>query len=65
MARDFIPVDRRQSLLMPPSLAEWLPDDHLVWTVLGAVGVMDLSRFNESYRLGGAGRPPYDPQMLA
>ena len=64
MARDFIPVDRGQLLLMPPSLVEWLPDDHLVWTVLGAVEVMDLSRFNESYRLGGAGRPPYDPQML-
>jgi transposase len=64
MARDFIPVDRGQLLLMPPSLNEWLPEDHLVWTVLGAVDVMDLSRFNESYRLGGAGRPPYDPQML-
>jgi transposase len=64
MARDFIPVDRGQLLLMPPSLLEWLPEDHLVWTVLGAVEVMDLSRFKESYRLGGAGRPAYDPQML-
>lgn len=64
MARDFIPVDRGQLLLMPPSLNEWLPEDHLVWTVLGAVDQMDLSRFNESYRLGAAGRPPYDPQML-
>jgi transposase len=64
MARDFVPVDRGQLLLMPPSLVEWLPEDHLVWTVLGAVEQMDLSRFNESYRLGGAGRAPYDPQML-
>jgi transposase len=64
MAREFIPVDRGQLLLMPPSLNEWLPEDHLVWTVLGAVEVMDLSRFNESYRLGGVGRAPYDPQML-
>ena len=64
MARDFIPVDRGQLLLMPPSLNEWLPEDHLVWTVLGAVEVMDLSRFNDSYRLGGVGRAPYDPQML-
>ena len=65
MARDFLAVDRSQLLLMPPSLTEWLPEDHLVWTVLGAVDQMDLSRFNESYRLGAAGRPPYDPQMLA
>ena len=49
---------------MPPSLVEWLPEDHLVWTVLGAVEAMDLDRFSESYRLGGAGRPAYDPAMM-
>src|ERR1022692_2747433 len=64
MARDFVAVDRGQLLLMPPSLTEWLPEDHLVWTVLGAVEVMDLSRVNEAYRLGGAGRPAYDPAVM-
>ena len=64
MARDFVSCDREQLLLMPPSLAEWLPEDHLVWTVLGAVEQMDLDRFAEAYRLGGAGRAPYDPAML-
>jgi len=49
---------------MPPSLTEWLPEDHLVWTVLGAVEAMDLSRFSEHYRLGAAGRAPYDPSMM-
>ncbi len=49
---------------MPPSLTEWLPEDHLVWTVLGAVDAMDLDRFNEAYRLGGAGRAAYDPAMI-
>jgi transposase len=49
---------------MPPSLLEWLPEDHLVWTVLGAVDQMDLGRFREGYRLGGSGRAPYDPAML-
>ena len=52
-------------LLMPPSLSEWLPEDHLVWTVLGAVEQMDLDRFRETYRLGAAGRAPYDPAMMA
>ena len=47
--------ERGQMLLMPPSLMEWLPEDHLVWTVLGAVEQMDLDRFNEAYRLGGGG----------
>ncbi len=64
MARDFVSCDRGQLLLMPPSLVEWLPEDHLVWTVLGAVEVMDLSRFNEAYRLGAAGRAAYDPAMM-
>jgi hypothetical protein len=65
MANHFIGCERGQLLLMPPSLTEWLPDDHLVWTVLGAVGEMDLARFYAVYRLGGAGRPGYDPAMLA
>jgi transposase len=64
MARDFVSCERGQLLLMPPSLVEWLPEDHLVWTVLGAVDQMDLERFREWYRLGAAGRAPYDPAML-
>jgi transposase len=64
MALEFVSCDRGQLLLMPPSLGDWLPDDHLVWTVLGAVDQMDLSRFVERYRLGAAGRAPYDPAML-
>jgi transposase len=51
-------------LLMPPSLTEWLPEDHLVWTVLGAVDQMDLSRFTQAYRLGAAGRARLDPAMM-
>ncbi len=49
---------------MPPPLLEWLPEEHLVWTVLGAVDQMDLDRFCEAYRLGAAGRAPYDPAMM-
>jgi len=64
MAKDFVAVDREQLLLMPPSLVEWLPEDHLVWTVLGTVERMNLDRFRVAYRLGAAGRAPYDPAML-
>jgi hypothetical protein len=64
MAKNFVDCERGQLLLMTPSLTEWLPDDHLVWTILGAVEQMDLDRFYEGYRLGGAGRPAYDPVML-
>jgi transposase len=64
MALNFVGCDRGQLLLMPPSLTEWLPENHLVWTILGAVEVMDLTRFEVDYRLGAAGRAPYDPAML-
>jgi hypothetical protein len=50
---------------MPPSLTDWLPENHLVWTILGAVEQMDLERFEAAYRLGAAGRAPYDPAMMA
>ena len=50
MALNFASCDREQLLLMPPSLMEWLPENHLVWTILGAVDQMDLGRFNEAYR---------------
>ena len=64
MAREFVGCQRGQLLLLPPSLSEWLPEDHLVWTVLGAVDQLDLRRFTAAYRLGAAGRAPYDPAML-
>jgi transposase len=64
MAHEFVGCDRDQLLLMPPALTEWLPDDHFVWTVLGAVEQMNLERFERAYRLGAAGRPPFDPAVM-
>jgi hypothetical protein len=65
MALNFVGCDRGQLLLMPPSLTDWLPEDHLVWTILGAVEQMDLERFQAAHRLGAAGRAPYDPAATA
>src|ERR1700677_1668052 len=64
MSQNFVACDRAQVLLMPPSLADWVPDDHLVWTVLGAVERLDLGGFYGAYRANGQGRAAYDPQML-
>jgi len=64
MSQNFLTCDRGQVLLMPPSLADWVPDDHLVWTVLGAVERMDLSGFYGAYRANGQGRAAYDPEMM-
>src|SRR6266542_2261425 len=64
MAQNFIACDREQELLLPPSLREWLPEDHLVWFVVDAVDEMDLSGFYGAYREDGWGRAAFDPQMM-
>jgi hypothetical protein len=45
VGQDFLACDRDQELLLPPSLREWLPEDHLAWFVLDAVEEIDLSAF--------------------
>src|ERR671911_2920985 len=64
MAQNFLGCDREQAMLMPPSLREWLPPDHLAWFVLDAVGEIDLSAFYVSYRQDGWGRAAHDPAMM-
>jgi len=64
MPQNFIECDREQVLLMPPSLRDWLPEDHFAWFVLAAVAEMDLSGFYASYRQDGHGRAAHDPAMM-
>jgi transposase len=64
VAQNFIDCDREQELLLPPSLREWLPDDHLAWFVLDAVDEIDLGAFFAAYRGDGWGRAAFDPQMM-
>lgn len=64
MGQNFIACDRGQAFLLPPSLTDWVPEDHLVWTVLGAVEQMNLDVFYGAYRANGQGRAAYDPAMM-
>lgn len=64
MPQNFIACDRGQVFLMPPSVVDWVPEDHLVWTVLGAVDQMDLAVFYGAYRSNGQGQSAYDPRMM-
>src|SRR5881392_2407836 len=64
MGARFIGVDREQVFLMPPSLRDWVPEGHLVWTVLDAVGELDLAAFYAAYRADGHGRAAYEPSMM-
>jgi transposase len=64
MAQNFIGCDREQELLLPPSLREWLPENHLAWFVIDAVGAMDLAGFYAAYRQDGHGRAAHEPSMM-
>jgi transposase len=64
MARRYRPVDRDQQFLLPVSMADWLPEDHLVWFIIEAVERLDTSAFHARSRRGGVGRAGYDPDML-
>ena len=64
MAQNFLSCDREQELLLPPSLREWLAEDHLAWFVIDAVEVLDLGAFYADYRADGWGRAAHDPAMM-
>jgi transposase len=57
-------VDRDQLLLMPPSLSDWLPRDHLAWFIVDVVAELDLSGFYQSLRSDGRGGASYDPEVM-
>jgi transposase len=64
MPQNFLACDRDQDLLLPPSLREWLQEDHLAWLVIDVVGGLDLDEFYCSYRVDGHGRAAHDPAMM-
>src|SRR4029077_10308003 len=59
--RSYLP---EQDLLLPPSLREWLPDDHLVYFVSDVVDQLYLSAIESVYEEEDRGQPPYHPRMM-
>ena len=64
MEKTFKSCDRKQMLLLPPSLLDWLPEGHLANFILDVVEQLDLSKIYESYQGNGRGQPPYEPRMM-
>jgi transposase len=56
--------DVDQLMLMPPSIRDWLPEDHLAFFVLDVVAELDLSEFLSVFRTDGRGGAVYDPSMM-
>lgn len=64
MAYEYIRFDRDQLFLLPPSMADWLAEDHLAFFVIDVVGLLDLGAFHARHPNDGVGRPAYDPEMM-
>ena len=63
MAKTFRPYLPEQELLLPPSLRDWLPENHLAYFVGDVVDELDLSAI-ESVYADDRGQPPYHPRMM-
>ena len=59
---NFRPSDRETGFLMPPSVDEWLPEQHLARFVVEVVEGLDLAGDDHSYR--GSGSASYHPTVL-
>ena len=64
MAKPYRTYLPEQDLLLPPSLREWLPDDHLVYFVSDVVDQLNLSAIESVYEEDDRGQPPYHPRMM-
>ncbi len=58
----FVTVNRDTAYLLPPSVDDWLPKDHLARFVVEIVDQLDLSELTRQYR--GSGSEAYHPSVM-
>src|SRR5580692_4169499 len=64
MAKAYRAYLPEQDLLLPPSLRDWLPENHLAHFVSDVVDELDLSAMEAIYEKEERGQPPYHPRMM-
>ena len=64
ITKTFRSYDTSQMFLLPPSIDDWLPDDHSARFISEVVEeLLDLDGIYASY-IEASGAPPYDPKMM-
>ena len=63
MAKQYLNSNRKQAYLLPPSIDEWLPKEHLARFIVEIAEQLDLSNIYKHYT-GNGGSIPYDPKVL-
>jgi transposase len=64
MGKSYRPYYPDAELLLPPSLRDWLPENHLAYFVSDVVDNLDLTAIDAVYGNEKRGQPPYNPQMM-
>jgi len=64
MSKTFRPYEPYQDFLMPASMWEWLPREHLAYFISDVVDQLDLSEIMERFVGEERGYPPYHPTMM-
>jgi transposase len=64
MGKSYRPYLPDQEFLLPPSLRDWLPENHLVYFVSEVIDHLNLSEMDAVYGDEQRGQPPYDPRMM-
>ena len=65
MAKQFLPYELEQQILLPPDLRSWLPEGHLALFVVDVVATLDLTAIYRTYRQkDNRGRAAYHPRMM-
>ena len=62
MTRVFKCANYEQPMILPPTIDEWLPNNHLARFIVNIIKQLDLSEIYNSY--GRRGSMPYDPKLL-
>jgi len=55
-------TDRKTAYLLPPSVEDWLPEDHLARFILEAIEKLDITALTRAY--AGRGSAAYHPEVL-
>src|ERR1700752_3125212 len=64
MSKDFRPWKIDEAQLLPPSVQDYVPQDHLSRLIVALVREeLDLCAISRSYR-SGLGQPPFDPRLM-
>ena len=63
MSTKFINCNRKQAYLLPPSVEEWLPQEHLARYIVQITEALDLEEIYKNYS-GEGGKKAYHPKVL-